>query len=200
MCTAIGVDPLVGSTKDKNTGKSSRGMLGWGVLGVGEFWISVATRVVALCRRSRGSNGGFISVSEVARILAEEDKRARVKDSVEISEYVPYVTVIDDRDDIVRSISALAPLGPGVSVVTLPSGARYIRSIPKELNPDQAVVLEVAGLTGGCVSVGLLRVNLQWEEERAKSVLEELVAEGMVWVDDAGMEREYWIPRGITEL
>jgi ESCRT-II complex subunit VPS22 len=87
MCTAIGVDPLVGATKDKNTGKTGgRRMLGWGVLGIGEFWISVATRVVALCRRSRGSNGGFISVSEVARILAEEDKRARVKDNVEISE------------------------------------------------------------------------------------------------------------------
>jgi ESCRT-II complex subunit VPS22 len=106
----------------------------------------------------------------------------------------------NDRDDIVRSISALAPLGPGVSVVTLPSGARYIRSIPKELNPDQAVVLEVAGVMGGCVSVGLLKVNLAWEEERGKSVMEELVAEGMVWVDDGGNEREYWIPRGITEL
>jgi ESCRT-II complex subunit VPS22 len=94
----------------------------------------------------------------------------------------------------------LAPLGPGVSVVTLRSGARYIRSIPKELNPDQAVVLEVAGVMGGCVSVGLLKVNLAWEEERGKSVMEELVAEGMVWVDDGGNEREYWIPRGITEL
>lgn len=47
----------------------------------------------------------------------------------------------------------------------------------------------------------MLKVNLGWEDERSKSVLEELVVEGMVWVDDyAGDEREYWIPRGITEL
>jgi ESCRT-II complex subunit VPS22 len=86
-----------------------------------------------------------------------------------------------------------------LSVVTLPSGERYIRSIPKELNPDQAIVLEVAGING-FVSVGLLRVNLGWEDERSKSVLEDLVVEGMVWVDDAGDEREYWIPRGISEI
>jgi len=103
------------------------------------------------------------------------------------------------RDDIVRAIGALEPLGPGLTVVTLPNGGRYIRSIPKELNPDQATVLEVAGITG-FASVGLLKLNLGWEEERSKSVLEELVVEGMVWVDDAGEERDYWIPRGITEL
>lgn len=99
-----------------------------------------------------------------------------------------------------RSIAALEPLGPGLSVVTLPSGERYIRSIPKELNPDQATVLEVAGIIGGFVSVGLLRLNLGWEDERSKSVLEELVVEGMVWVDDGAEEREYWIPTGISDL
>ena len=103
------------------------------------------------------------------------------------------------RDDIVRSISALAPLGPGLSVVTLPSGEKYIRSIPKELNPDQATVLEIAGISG-FVSVSMLKLNLGWEDERSKSILEELVVEGMVWVDDSGMEREYWIPRGISEI
>ena len=101
------------------------------------------------------------------------------------------------RDDVVRSIGALAPLGPGLSVVTLASGERYIRSIPKELNPDQATCLEVAGILG-YVSVSLLKVNLGWDDERTKSVLEELVSEGMVWVDDAEHEREYWIPRGIS--
>jgi ESCRT-II complex subunit VPS22 len=99
----------------------------------------------------------------------------------------------------VRSIDALGPLGPGLSVVTLAGGERYLRSIPKELNPDQATVLEVAGMIG-FVSVGLLRLNLGWEDERSKSVLEELVVEGMVWVDDAVEEREYWIPRGISDI
>jgi len=38
----------------------------------------------------------------------------------------------------------------------------------------------------GYVSVGRLRVNLGWEDEWSKSVLEELVSEGMLCVDDAG--------------
>ena len=38
----------------------------------------------------------------------------------------------------------------------------------------------------GYVSVGRLKVNLGWEDERSKSVLEELVSEGMLYVDDAG--------------
>lgn len=64
------------------------GLSGWGMLGVGEFWIGVATRVVGVCRRTRGENGGFIAVEEVRRILVAEDRKARRKDVVEISEYL----------------------------------------------------------------------------------------------------------------
>ena len=80
MCSSIGVDPLVGGTTKKREG--------WGLLGVGEFWIKVGVRVVRICRRTRESNGGFIAVSEVQRILSSEDKRARSrsKDIVQISE------------------------------------------------------------------------------------------------------------------
>jgi hypothetical protein len=89
MCSSIGVDPLVGAT---TTSTSRRGK-GWNLLGVGEFWIRVGTRVVGICRKTRGENGGFISVMEVKRILSEEDIRSRrqtrSKDIVEISEYFP---------------------------------------------------------------------------------------------------------------
>ena len=108
------------------------------------------------------------------------------------------------RDDIIRGINALEPLGPGITLITLPNGTKHIRSIPAELNPDQATVLDIAGITGGVVSVGLLRVNLGWEDGRCRNVLEELLVEGMVWVDDPPQEgegeREYWIPRGVSEL
>jgi ESCRT-II complex subunit VPS22 len=86
MCTSIGVDPLAGVN---NATRSKRD--GWNLLGVGEFWMRVATRVVGVCRRTRGENGGFISVSEVRKILSREDKNSRQgsnsKDIVEISEY-----------------------------------------------------------------------------------------------------------------
>jgi ESCRT-II complex subunit VPS22 len=85
MCSAIGVDPLAGVNTRKRDGK------GWNLLGVGEFWIRVATRVVGICRRTRDENGGFISLEEVRGILAKEDKisrqRSGAKDVMEISEY-----------------------------------------------------------------------------------------------------------------
>jgi ESCRT-II complex subunit VPS22 len=90
MCNSIGVDPLVASTRKTGArAKVKEGLSGWGMLGVGEFWIGVATRVVGVCRRTRGENGGFISVDEVRSILVAEDKRARRKDVVEISESAP---------------------------------------------------------------------------------------------------------------
>jgi ESCRT-II complex subunit VPS22 len=76
MCAAIGVDPLVGASARK------RDQWGWSVLGVGEFWIGVATRVVGICRRTREQNGGFISVAEVQAILNREDRGQRAKGEI----------------------------------------------------------------------------------------------------------------------
>jgi ESCRT-II complex subunit VPS22 len=78
MCAAIGVDPLVGASARK------RDQWGWGVLGIGDFWLGVATRVVGLCRRTRGENGGFIAIAEVSRVLNKEDKGGK---GTQISEY-----------------------------------------------------------------------------------------------------------------
>jgi ESCRT-II complex subunit VPS22 len=81
MCSAIGVDPLVGS------GSAGKRRRGWGLLGVGEFWLRVAVRTVSVCRRTREEYGGFISVREVQGILAREDKLSKSR-TEEISEYV----------------------------------------------------------------------------------------------------------------
>jgi EAP30/Vps36 family len=66
MCSAIGVDPLIGST--------ARGRGVWGVLGLGEIWLRIAIRTVDVCRRTRRENGGFISLKEIKRILTVEDQ------------------------------------------------------------------------------------------------------------------------------
>jgi ESCRT-II complex subunit VPS22 len=45
------------------------------------------------------------------------------------------------RDDILRAVEALKPLGKGFTVFEL--GRRMmIRSVPKELNTDQSTVME----------------------------------------------------------
>lgn len=66
--------------------------------------------------------------------------------------------------------------------------------MPKELNTDQSAVLEAAQVLG-YVSVSMLRANLGWQRARAQTALEDLMGEGMLWVDkQAPDEWEYWSP------
>ena len=73
-----------------------------------------------------------------------------------------------------------------------------IRSVPKELNPDQSIVLEVIQVLG-YISVSMLQINLQWERPRALAVIEDLVSDSLVWVDLQGDEKEYWSPAFMHE-
>jgi ESCRT-II complex subunit VPS22 len=97
------------------------------------------------------------------------------------------------RDDILRAVGTLKPLGSAYSIIRVGSKP-YIRSVPKELNTDQSAVLEAAQVLG-YVSVSMLMVNLRWARARAQTAIEDLVGEGMLWVDkQSGDEWEYWSP------
>ena len=45
------------------------------------------------------------------------------------------------RDDVLRAVESLKPLGSGFTVIEL-GRRQMIRSVPKELNTDQATVME----------------------------------------------------------
>ena len=68
-----------------------------------------------------------------------------------------------------------------------------IRSIPKELNTDQSTVLEAIQVLG-YVTVSMLQDNLSWEYARAETVIEDLLADSLIWVDAKASEKEYWSP------
>jgi ESCRT-II complex subunit VPS22 len=70
---------------------------------------------------------------------------------------------------------------------------QYIRSVPKELNTDQSAVLEAVEVLG-YVTVSMLMLNLRWPRARAKTAIEDLVSESMLWVDKQADEWEYWSP------
>jgi ESCRT-II complex subunit VPS22 len=70
--------------------------------------------------------------------------------------------------------------------------------VPKELNPDQSKVLEVIQILGGAVAVSTLQANLAWERARAIAVMEDLVADSLVWVDDQAEETEFWSPSAMN--
>lgn len=100
-------------------------------------------------------------------------------------------------DDILRAVNTLKPLGSSYSTLTV-GHKLYIRSIPKELNTDQSAVLEAAQMLG-YVSVSMLMLNLKWPRARAKTAIDDLVSESMLWVDMQSEETEYWSPGFMLE-
>lgn len=94
-------------------------------------------------------------------------------------------------------MKSLEPLGSGINIISVGS-KQFIRSVPKELNTDQATVLEVIQLLN-FVTVSMLQLNLNWEKARAQTVIDDLLADGLVWVDTQCEENEYWSPQNLLD-
>ncbi|GAM88908.1 hypothetical protein ANO11243_069420 [Dothideomycetidae sp. 11243] len=184
MCNAIGVDPLSSSNHKGKAGKDG-GSFWSQMLGgsVNDFYFELAVRVVEVCRETRAENGGIVAVAEVQKRV---EKGRGIGGGMQVSD-----------DDILRAVESLKPLGSGFDVIKLGS-KQMIRSVPKELNPDQSTVLEVIQVLG-FVSISMLQINLQWERPRALAVMEDLIADSLVWVDAQGDEKEYWSPAFMYE-
>jgi ESCRT-II complex subunit VPS22 len=175
MCNAIGVDPLAASNI-----KGKRGESLWArMLGndVNDFYFEVAVRIVELCRATRTENGGLLGVTECCQTVAK---------GLQITE-----------DDVLRAVKSLEPLGSGFSVLNIGS-KQFIGSIPKELNTDQSKVLEVLQILN-FVTISMLQINLEWEKARATTVVEDLLADSLVWIDAQAEETEYWSPQNLLE-
>ncbi|KIY00856.1 uncharacterized protein Z520_03522 [Fonsecaea multimorphosa CBS 102226] len=181
MCNAIGVDPLAGSNiKGKKADSLWAKVLGHDV---NDFYFSVAVRVVELCQATRAGNGGLIGLKECCESVA---RGKAIGGGLQVSE-----------DDIERAVKSLEPLGSGFVILTI-ANKRFIRSVPKEFNTDQSTVLEVLQLLGS-VTVSLLQLNLGWERARAETVIQDLLADSLVWVDYQCPEPEYWSPQGLLD-
>lgn len=178
MCSALNIDFLASSY---NKGDTSGGESIWTQLlggSVNDFYFNLGVLIVEECRSTRSENGGLISVS---------DLKARIQKGRGIG---GGMSVTDD--DVKRAVDSLAPLGSCFSIMTI--GHRsLIRSVPKELNTDQSTVLEAIQILG-YVTVSMLQINLGWERPRAHAVVEDLMADSLVWVDTQAGENEYWSP------
>ncbi|VBB87143.1 Putative vacuolar-sorting protein SNF8 [Podospora comata] len=194
MCTAIGVDFLAASASHEGSGGKGEESSIWGqLLGrtVNDFYFELAVKVVEVCSDTRGENGGLIEVRKVRELLQVRQEKQMggpgQKEGGGLTE-----------DDVLRAVGTLKPLGSAYSIVRVGSKP-YIRSVPKELNTDQSAVLEAVQVLG-YVSVSMLMVNLKWARARAKTAVEDLVGEGMLWVDkQAGGEWDYWSPGFMLE-
>lgn len=191
MCNAIGVDPLLASNnnKGKSGARDEAGSMWAQMLGgsVNDWYFELAVRVVEVCRETRAEDGGMVSVGEVARRVQKGRSNVAVGGSLE--------EVSDD--DVVRAVKSLEPLGGGFALVKLGT-KQMIRSVPRELNTDQATVLEAVQVLG-YVTAEMLQVNVSWGRQRVMTVIDDLVAESLVWVDEQAEETEYWTPMSIHE-
>ncbi|KKA26218.1 hypothetical protein TD95_000099 [Thielaviopsis punctulata] len=177
MCAAIGVDPLASSASGGSGG--SGGSMWAQLLGrsVNDFYFELAAKVVEVCGATRGENGGMIGLKEVRdRIMS-----GRMEGAPEVTD-----------DDLLRAVDTLKPLGSSYSVIKL-GRKQYIRSVPRELNTDQSSVMEASQIEG-YVTVDLLMVNLSWPQARAQTAVDDLLSEGMLWVDKQCQPWEYWNP------
>jgi ESCRT-II complex subunit VPS22 len=187
MCSALNIDFLASSYHRDNKGaeKGAGGESIWAQLlggSVNDFYFNLGVLVVEECRATRSENGGLISVTD---LKAHISKGRGIGGGMEVSD-----------DDIKRAVDSLAPLGSCFSIMKI--GHRsLIRSVPKELNTDQSTVLEAIQVLG-YVTVSMLQLNLNWERPRAHAVVEDLMADSLVWVDTQAGENEYWSPAFIT--
>ncbi|KAI5275302.1 EAP30 family protein Dot2 [Aureobasidium subglaciale] len=204
MCNAIGVDPLASSNHKTSQGGKNEGGSFWSqMLGgsVNDFYFELAVRVVEVCRETRAENGGMIEVPQVRKRV---EKGRGIGGGLQVSEYAHTESLNYQMlttmysDDILRAVKSLEPLGSGFTVMKIGS-KQMIRSVPKELNTDQSTVLEAIQVLG-YVTVSMLQLNLGWERARAVAVIDDLVADSLVWVDAQAEEKEYWSPALMHEI
>jgi len=200
MCAAIGVDPLAGPRRG-----------GWWeeMLGLGDWQSELGVQIVDVCVSTRERNGGLIELSELVRILSrlrnlESGGSGSGNGSGGVGAGTGAGSITEE--DVVRSIQALKPLGAGYEVLEFGGGGgqhagrrKVVRSVPKELDADQMVVLAAAAEQSGRVDEELLVRRNGWAVERARAALQNmLLRDGTCWLDEQdGPEcagRAYWIP------
>jgi len=101
------------------------------------------------------------------------------------------------EEDVIRSIKTLKPLGAGYEVIEMDGGKKMVRSVVKQLDQDQTIVLAVAQTHGGKVDEQMLVREKGWTGARAQTALQNmLLRDGLCWLDEQGEGNTvlYWVP------
>lgn len=173
MCSSIGVDPLA----------SSKGF--WSeLLGVGDFYYEIAVQVIEVCMATSQRNGGLITLGELRHKLIKARGKAQHHQNI-------------SNDDIIRAIKKLKVLESGFSIISLKdtqdSSDVLIRSIPGELNADHTEVLKIAEAQA-FTSIETIKCKLKWDDVRCQQIINELIRDGVAWVDEQSTAKTYWFP------
>lgn len=146
----------------------------WGkLLGFGDFYYELAIKIVEVFLATRQKNGGIITMEE---LISLSNKNST-------------------KDDILEAIRKLKVLGSNIRAIQS-EDSYIIHATPAELNSDHTYIAQQAHSTQGYVSQTTLKESLDWTEERLKKALDELIMEGIIWIDNQGPDGEmlYWFP------
>ncbi|ODV88895.1 hypothetical protein CANCADRAFT_3539 [Tortispora caseinolytica NRRL Y-17796] len=169
MCHTIGVDPLATSANTNQGGSFWASLLG---RDINDYYFQLAVKVVEACRATKDKNGGLMSMSDIITYLGNSN----------ITE-----------SDIKNAIDSLHPLG-GFDIIEFGSKRKkMVRSVPMQLSNDQSTLLGICQNIG-YLSKTIISDNLQWNNLRISSALEDLVSSGLVWIDLQATEPRYYLP------
>lgn len=144
---------------------------------VNDFNYEMCLRIIQVCRNTKDINGGLIPISELRNVYFKSWK-------------------ITEKQ-LLEIIAMLRTLDGGFEVIKI-KNQKILRSIPNELTNDQTKILECCSIIG-YVSISVIRANLDWDKIRCRSVLNEMVTNGLLWVDQQDVETLYWDPSWINK-
>lgn len=177
MCAVTGVDPLRSSSNF------------WvKLLGVGDYYYELAIQIVEVFMSTNHRNGGIMSIEELqSRVIASRNvsKNANLRSTDAIT-----------TEDILEAIKKLKVLGSNIREIPTSDNSYVIHATPAELNSSHVDITQIAHSHKGFVSQQILREKLDWSDERIQKSLDELIMEGMIWIDKQGPGGEtlYWFP------
>ncbi|KAF6060567.1 EAP30/Vps36 family protein [Candida albicans] len=109
------------------------------------------------------------------------------------------ISLVVSEKDIESSLNNLNTLGKGYEILII-NGKKWLKfSSTENLSNDQLKIYELCEFMGGYVTYRLLRDNYGWDKVRCKTVIDEMIMNGFLWVDsqDNG-EWQYWEPSWIS--
>ncbi|KAM9927959.1 hypothetical protein OXX80_010153 [Metschnikowia pulcherrima] len=177
ICSQMGVDPLeLLILRDSRLKKSDK------------FFVGLGVRMVEICQETRNINGGLMPVTEL---------QSRLQESVSVP-----LTV--SEEDIRKALDSLISLGKGYETILI-NNKQWIKfsgpTGPETISNYQKKVYELCEFMGGHVTYRLLRDNLGWDNVRSRTVVEEMIMNGFLWVDSQGPSgaSQFWEPSWISK-
>lgn len=142
-----------------------------------EFYFELCVRIVEFSNSMKDINGGLLPVKDFLTKFKELNITFK---------------------DVEISIGLLSTLNEELQIIKIGS-KHYIKNFNIELTNDQNMILEAVGNIG-FVSVSILRDNFGWKPYRSKSILDEMISSGYLWLDENNGDLLYWDPAWIMKM